>query len=334
MNNILESVFKNIDFPINVWSVDGNYIKCEYSNNNLDGKKIIISEYTKNFPEKTKNLFDDFIRSNEGEMEINEITNNISLKFIGNNKILELILPKCGIEYVLSSISYKIRKPLTNIVGILPIIEEDTKNLEYLNIVKNSTAQIISVVNDIVDIIDIKQNRMVIKKESINVKEMVIDCLNTIKKEANKKKLNIFYKIDDDVPKIIYSDQDKIKQVLINILENSVRLTAFGSITLNISLNNEDDCGPFSYKKEKTPRCNLLFKIKDTGIGISDDKKKIINSILSIKKDTNIKTHKLTGFGLFICYNLLTLLDGHIWFKSEVDMGTIFYFNIVCEAFF
>ena len=79
-------------------------------------------------------------------------------------------------------------------------------------------------------------------------------------------------------------------------------------------------------------RNRILFKIKDTGSGIDEDKKKIVDKVLNIKQISNIKSYKNTGFGLLICRDLCYLMGGNIWYKTEEDMGSIFYFTLVCDG--
>ena len=133
-------------------------------------------------------------------------------------------------------------------------------------------------------------------------------------------------------------------QIIINILSNSFKFTEYGGITISVSLqstenksnlsnlsgsNGVNDANNLNSLSNLNNIYNLLFTIKDTGCGMSVQQKNNINSMLTETLWTN---KYVDGFGLIICKNLCELLGGELWFKSEMGMGTTFYFNIKCEC--
>lgn len=340
---IFEKLFDKIPFPIIVWRLeDSNNNMINIYKNGMDETiqnidKINIDNYISRFKEKNRIKYKDFIFTKQ-KSEIDTCSVNIVLDFIDDSTFFELHHPKCGTEYILSSISYKMRNPLTNIVGILPVVQnynKDDKTFQnYISIIKQSSSDIISLANDVIDILNIQQNKVIVKKERILLDNLINNCFKIVNGLAVKKKLSLFSNIDNDVPKVVYSDKDKLKQLIVNLLSNGIRFTSVGGITLSVSLSRPEDNDIFPYLDVDEPKYNILFKIKDSGIGINNEKKEILENIMGIKKTGGLKTNKLTGFGLYISAGLCNLLGGNMWFKSEEDIGSVFYFNIICETDF
>ena len=239
---------------------------------------------------------------------------------------------------MLTTINYKIRNPLTNIIGVLSLLDYSNlndSNKKYMNIIKQSSYDIVSVAKDLIDIINLESDKIIITLENINIKKFVNECYNIISNDAKKKNIELISKLDKDIPHIIISDEKRLQQIIINILNNAINFTSFGNIIVEISLFNKkndiNNC-PFDYKVQKSQKYNILFKIKDNGIGMNQKKQNSINNVLGIKKLNFIKSYKNPGFGLLISKCLCNLMGGNIWFKSEIDMGTIFYFNIICDG--
>jgi len=338
--NILKTIFDKMAFPLNVWklSEDDSDADCIYSNNRLfileNGTKynIYYTQYYKNCSVEYQIFF-----KTKKSITFETTRDSVYMEFVDDELFYEIHYPKSHTDYILSSVSFKIRNPLTNIVGIIGIMEKKGNSeveshaiYNYMNILKKSSADIIKVANDIIDLLNIKQNKVIIIKEEVYLEKLVRDCLHLVSKDAKKKKINLGFKIDKNLPKILYTDKDRLKQILINLLDNSIANIDVGSVTIDITVNTETK--PFPLKDVQYPQHNILFKIRDTGIGIDEDKKNMLESILDIydKNSDSMKSNKLTGFGIYISKHLCNLLNGHMWFKSEKDVGTVFYFNIIC----
>ncbi len=335
---LIPTIFDKIKLPINVWKINDTQLIMTYTNNRIEIEKNVVDldYYINKYKKSNKIKFTKFLKTKE-KIEIENDNYNIILEFLNDDTFFEFFYPKSCTEYVLSSISYKIRTPLTNIIGLLQLLQNYNKNdpqyQNYINIIKNSSADIVSVANDIIDILNIKQNKLIAKKEEIILDNLIKECLRSISNDAEKKKINLLYKINKNVPAHIYSDKDKLKQIILNILHNAIEHINIGGITIDISLNSHDNFHPFAYNDVKPPKYNILFKIKDTGSGINNKTKEILNLILGIKDNITLNDKKLNGFGLFICKNLCELLNGNIWFQTKEDIGTIFFFNIICKNY-
>jgi CheY-like chemotaxis protein len=184
---------------------------------------------------------------------------------------------------------------------------------EYLHNIGISSEALLVILNDILDISKIESGKIEIEKIPFELEQMVIDSVQVIKNRILEKKLNFNFNYDPTIPKHIITDMVRLRQILINLLNNAVKFTFFGSVELNVSLVEKLDG-------------NILidFSIKDSGIGIEESNlKKIFQPF--IQADNSItRKYGGTGLGLAISRNLASLLEGEISVKSELGVGSEF----------
>lgn len=239
-----------------------------------------------------------------------------SLKYINRLKKAEKIKSE-----FLSNMSHEIRTPLNAIIGFIKLIKENKSdnNEEYINIVENSSEQLLFIINDILDLSKIENNKITLVKESFNTRiefNLIKDIFlaNVLKKDIN---LNI--KIDDLVPEFIMSDKFRLKQIIINLLSNAIKFTNIkGEINLNISMLDD----------------KLCISVEDNGIGIPRNKQKTIFESFSQVDDTITRKYGGTGLGLAICSKLVALFNSKLELESEVNKGSKFFFSISFENSF
>jgi signal transduction histidine kinase len=329
-----EYLCNNIDNPILVWKRTNNKYICKYTNGKLNIKKgDPLKIYINKLELELRAKYNYFLM-NKKPVVINIAEKKIKLSYINDDTFFEIHKKKKFDLNILLAINHKIRNPLMNIIGCLSIIDYDSltdDNLKYMNIIKDSSFNITELANDMIDFLNIKKNKIKPKIEQINITTLLNDCLE-YNYELGNKNIIIKYKIDDDVPNIILSDKLRLKQIIINLISNAVKFTNIGSIVVDISEFNKYTIHhyPFNYMKVEPPFINLLFRVKDTGIGIDNKTKKSLENILNIRSH-NIISNNISGFGLTICNNLVEVLGGNLWFNTERDIGTIFYFNIICK---
>lgn len=326
---------KNCIKSIIIWKISNNQLTCISNNINIQDN-ILLENYIQLNHIDYGEYYDILIKTKKTQI-IKKEAFDIILEIIDENFIIEKHLTKECNFYLLSTISHKIRNPLTNILGLLSLINDSKLNKinkTYLNILKNSTYDIIGIANDIVDIINMNKDRIILNHKKINIEKLLTECKNIYTNELKEKNINIKIVIDDDIPRIFIVDVDRLKQIIANLLNNATYYTSNGGIDVRISLFHENDTSscPFIYQNCNPPKYNILFKIKDTGTGIDDETKLYIENIFKIKETHMDKPYKSTGFGLFISNYLCNLFYGNMWFKSEVDIGSVFYFNIICDC--
>ena len=219
----------------------------------------------------------------------------------------------------LSSMTHEIRTPMNSILGFSSQINKDTppnKLIDYVNIIKSSGELLITIIDDIIDISQLQSGVFKIEKEYFNVNNMLVKSEEEYNQHIKTRGKNIELVLDlGKFSFKTYSDSKRIKQVLNNLVINAIKFTERGSIT-------------YGYKKRDK---DILFFVKDTGIGISDEN---INKIFErFYRVTSVSQKKQegTGLGLTICKAIVELLGGKIWVESKLCNGSTFYFTIPIE---
>ncbi len=216
----------------------------------------------------------------------------------------------------LANMSHEIRTPMNAIIGFADLLGRNDLNERdkdsYLSIIKSSSNSLLNLINDIIDLSKIEVEKIDILKLNFNINNILLELYSTY--TANNKGLEIVYdNISDSQITNVYSDPMRLKQVMINLLENAVKFTESGKIV-------------FGFKKDD--RSQLLFYVKDTGIGIPKDKLNVIFDRFRKLEDNNSKLYRGTGLGLTISKKLIQLLGGDMWVESELGIGSTFFFYL------
>ena len=332
--DILEITLKNIKFPIAIWKKnDKNKYVCYFTNDKINGikKGTHLNKYIFVTDLHFKDFYNE-ISINKTDLTIKYNNVYVTINYIDDTSFFEIHTPTENMN-LLATISHKIRLPLTNIMGIMTLIDTATMNEEnkkYLNILKESSCLITNVVNDIIDILNIQQNKIKLTHDHINVNSLIKKCINVTPNA--KKNINVVTNINSNVPDVIISDSNKLMQIIINILSNAFKYTSHGAITITVSINpHKNTQKSIKHEKKFTNDIHdILFTIKDTGCGMSQQQKTHVKNIINTTSMTY--DNYIDGFGLIICANFCKMLGGKIWFKTEIDIGTIFYFNVICTG--
>ena len=242
----------------------------------------------------------------------------------------ELEIAKANIEKAslarsefLSTVSHELRTPLNAINGISHILLEDKpkpSQIEYLKSLKFSGHYLLTYINEILEINRIESNNIEIEHINFNIRELLHNIKNSLQEQASKNNNNFTLTIHEDVPDILIGDPTKISQIFINLINNALKFTENGQVTVVTSLVNK-----------KNSKCTLKFEVEDTGIGIPNNK---LDSIFDSFSQGSVEINRKyggTGLGLTIVKRLVTLMDGKILVKSEIDKGSTFTFKLKFE---
>jgi PAS domain S-box-containing protein len=222
----------------------------------------------------------------------------------------------------LSNMSHEIRTPMNGIIGFTELLSKKDISTEkqnrFFNIIQASSKQLLQLINDIVDISKIEANQLNISYEEFDINSMISELSEILQMELNKQNKEQEIEIITDCPNFespfpIYSSPIRLKQIISNLLNNSIKFTQNGHIKLG-------------YKKIGENHIQIF--VEDTGIGISEQGKKIVFDRFMQATPETSKKYGGTGLGLFITKQLTGLLYGELSFKSELQKGTTFYIKI------
>lgn len=217
----------------------------------------------------------------------------------------------------LANISHDIRTPLNGIIGFSEILLDEERSEEkrgYLKNIIQCGRSLLTLINDILDLSKIESGKIVLNVIPVRLNEIVSGVIALFEHICRHRGLKLASSIDPNAPEIIHTDEIRLRQILINLLDNAIKFTDQGEISIHIE----------PYKGERDGK--ILFQVKDTGIGIPKDKHDLIfTSFTSIGLD---KPREGTGLGLAISANLVNLLGGEIWLESEPGKGSTFSFTI------
>ena len=224
----------------------------------------------------------------------------------------------------LSSMSHEMRTPLNAVIG-MTAIGKKAKDMEQKNSalqrIDEASSHLLAVINDILDMAKIEANRLELSPIEFNVERM-LKGVASITSYSMREKRQIFNSyIDHKVPQFIICDDQRLSQVITNLLSNASKFTEEGgNINLNVSLESED-------KESYT----LLFEVNDNGIGISPEQQDKLFQVFTQAESGISRKFGGTGLGLALCKRVIELMGGNIWVESEVGKGSTFKFTIRVE---
>jgi len=227
----------------------------------------------------------------------------------------------------LANMSHELRTPLNSILILSQLLSEDKfknlneKQIEYSKTIYMSGNNLLKLINDILDLSKIEAGRFEISIESIDVKELVKEIETEVAPIAANKNITFDVEIDKWVPDHINTDMMKVSQVLKNLLSNAVKFTEKGGVVLGVKLNeNDETINNVDYKKGEL----LHLSVKDTGVGIPQDKIEHIFEAFRQVDGTTSRKYGGTGLGLTISKKLCSMLGGEIRIDSKIDEGATF----------
>ena len=231
----------------------------------------------------------------------------------------------------LANMSHELRTPLNSILILSDLLKDNVSGnltnaqLENLSVINTSGKDLLNLITDILDISKIEAGKVEIYPENTVSERIFSDMDGLFRAQMDKKNINFETKITDDCPREIYSDVGKIEQILKNFLSNALKFTPNGG-TVAMTFDKPSDNKEFNNPKLAALTNNqiLAIEIKDNGIGISEEnKKKLFQSFQQADSSTSRK-YGGTGLGLYISKQLADLLDGEVFFDSQLNNGSTF----------
>jgi len=222
----------------------------------------------------------------------------------------------------LATMSHEIRTPMNGVIGMASLLRKTSLTPEqklYTDTISTSGDALLTVINDILDFSKIESGNLELEQKDFNLRTCIEEVLDVFAEKATQSGLDLIYQIDENIPADIVGDSVRLRQVLMNFVGNAIKFTHQGEIYIEVQ----------QLKKNEKNHLELLFKIRDTGIGIPADKIDRLFKAFSQVDSSTTRKYGGTGLGLVICEKLVSLMGGFINVQSKPGAGSTFAFTML-----